>query len=55
MDWGLRSHAYYQEDYWIGDSEVLSHMVGDDKDLFAKTHIQGKVNASNGASMPMVC
>ena len=30
-------------------------MVGDDKDLFAKTPIQGKVNAVNGTSMPMVC
>ena len=29
-------------------------MVGDDKDLFAKTPIQGKVNAVNGTSMPMV-
>ena len=30
-------------------------MVGEDKDLFAKTPIQGKVNAANGTSMPMVC
>ena len=30
-------------------------MVGEDKDLFAKTPIQGKVNAANGISMPMVC
>ena len=36
MDWGLRSHPDYQEDYWIGDSGGSSHMVGDDKDLFAK-------------------
>ena len=30
-------------------------MVGEDKDLFAKIPIQGKVNAANGTSMPMVC
>ena len=45
----------YQEDYWIGDSGASSHMVGDDKYLFAKTPIQGKVNAANETSMPMVC
>ena len=26
MDWGLRSHPDYQEDYWIGDSVTSSHM-----------------------------
>ena len=31
MDSGLRSHADYQEDYWIGGSGASSHMVGDDK------------------------
>ena len=30
-------------------------MVGEDKDLFTKIPIQGKVNAGNGTSMPMVC
>ena len=30
-------------------------MVGDDKDHFAMTPIQGKVNAGNGKSMPMDC
>ena len=30
-------------------------MVSEDKDLFAKTPIQGKVNAANGTSMLMVC
>ena len=55
IDWGLRSHLDYQKDYWIGDSGASSHMVGEDKDLFAKTPIQGKVNAANGSSMPMVC
>ena len=30
-------------------------MVGEDKDLFAMTPIQGKVNAANGTSMLMVC
>ena len=30
-------------------------MVGEDKDLLPKTPIQGKVNAANGTSMPMVC
>ena len=42
MDWGLRSHPDYQEDCWIGDSGASSHMVGEHKDLFAKTPIQGK-------------
>ena len=55
MDWGLRSHLDYQEDYQIGDSGDSRHMVGDNKDLFEKTPIQGKVNAANGTSMPMVC
>ena len=30
-------------------------VIGDNKDLFAKTLIQGKANAANGTSMPMVC
>ena len=30
-------------------------MVGDAKDLFAKTPIRGSVNAANGTSMPIVC
>ena len=30
-------------------------MVGDAKDLFAKTPIQGNVNVGNGTSMPIVC
>ena len=55
MDWGLRSHPEYQDEYWIRDSGASSHMVGEDKDLFTKTPIQGKVNAANGTSMPMVC
>ena len=55
MDWGLRSHPEYQEDYWIRDSGASSHMVGEDKDLLGKTSILGKVNAANGTSRPMVC
>ena len=55
MDWGLRSHAEYQEDYWIGASGASSHMVGGDKNLFAKPPIQRKVNAANCTSMLMVC
>ena len=55
MDWGLRSHPEYQEDYWIGNSGASSHMVGEDKDLFTKVPIQGKVNAAYGTPMPMVC
>ena len=55
MDWGLRSHPDYQEDYWIGDNGASSHMVGDDKDHFAKTPIEGKDNTANGTSTPMVC
>ena len=30
-------------------------MVGNAKDLFAKTSIQGKGNAANGTPMPIVC
>ena len=48
-------HPEYQEDYWIGDSWASSHMVGEDRILFAKTPIQGKVYAANGTSVPMVC
>ena len=55
MNWRLRSSVDYQEDYWIGDSGASSHVVGDNKDLFAKTPIQEDVNAANGTSMPMVC
>ena len=55
MDWGLQSHPDYHQDYWIGDSGAASHMVGDAKDLFAKTLIQGKVNAVNSTSMPILC
>ena len=35
--------------------QVFLHMVGNVKDLFAKTLIQGSVNAVNGTSMPIVC
>ena len=55
INWGLRSHPEYQEDYWIGDSRASSHMVGEDKDLFVKRPIQRKVDAANCTSMPMVC
>ena len=55
MDWGLRLHPEYQEDYWNGDSGASSHMVGEDSDLFTKPHIQGNVNAANGTSIPRVC
>ena len=48
MDWGLRSHPEYQEDYWIRDSGASSHMVGEDRALFARTPIQGKIYAANG-------
>ena len=37
MDWGLISHPDYQEDCWIEDTGASIHMVGEDKDLFAKT------------------
>ena len=55
MDSGLRSHVDYQEDYWIGGSGASSHMVGDDRVFLAKTPIEGKVNAANRTSIPMVC
>ena len=55
MDWALQTHPDYHEVYWIRDSGASSHVVGDTKDLFVKTPIQGKVNAANGASMPIVC
>ena len=42
MDWGLQAHPEYYKDSWIGDSGASSHMVGDAKDLFAKTLIQRK-------------
>ena len=37
MDWGLRSHPEYQEDYWIRDSGASSHMVGK-IELFLQEH-----------------
>ena len=40
---------------FVGDSGASSHMVGEDKDLFAKIPILGKVNAANRTSMPTVC
>ena len=46
MDWGLRSHPKYQEDYWIRDSGALSHMVGEDKDLCAKKTNSGTSKCS---------
>ena len=55
MEWTLPAHPDYHKNYWIGDSGASSHMVGDAKDLFAKTPIQGSVNAVNGTSMPIVC
>ena len=55
MEWSLQAHPDYHEDYWIGDRGASSHMVGDTKDLFAKTLIQGSVNAANGTSMPIMC
>ena len=55
MDWGLRTHPDYQEDYWTGDSEVSSHIVGEDSEIFARTPIPGIANATNGTSVPMVC
>ena len=54
MDWGLQAHPDYHKDYCIGDSGASSHMVGDAKNLFAKTLIQGKVNSENGTSIPIV-
>ena len=54
MGWGSQAHPGYHKDYCIGDSGASSHMVGDAKNLFAKTLIQGKVNAENGTSMPIV-
>ena len=48
MDWELRSHLDYEKDYWIGDRGASSRMVGDDKDLFVRTPIQGDANAANG-------
>ena len=52
---GVEITSGFQEDYWIGDSGASSHMVGEDKDLFAKSPIQGKGNAANATSMPKVC
>ena len=54
MDWSLCAHPDYHKDYWIVDSGTSSDMVGDAKDLFAKTPIQGNINAVNGTSMPIV-
>ena len=55
MEWSLQAHPQYHRDYWIGDSGAASDMVGDAKDLFAKTLIKGSINAVNRTSVPIVC
>ena len=42
MDWRLRSHPEYQEDYWIGDCGASSHMVGKIK-IFSQRHHSRKI------------
>ena len=45
MEWSLQAHPDYHKDYWIGNNGASSQMVGNTKDLFAKTLIQGSINA----------
>ena len=42
MDWRLIFHPDCQQDYWIGESEASSHVVGEDKDLSQRLSFQRK-------------
>ena len=44
-----------EEDLWIGDSGVLSHMMGSEELVFNKKLITGSVRTANGAHMKMLC
>ena len=44
-----------EEDLWIGDSGVSSHMMGSEKHVFNKKLISGSVRTANGAHMKMLC
>ena len=44
-----------EEDLWIGDSRVSSHMMGSEEHVFNKKFISGGVRTANGAHMKMLC
>ena len=44
-----------EEDLWIGDSGVSSHMMGSDEHVFNKKFISGSMRTANGAHMNMLC
>ena len=44
-----------EEDLWIGDSGVSSHMMGSEEHVFNKKLISGSVRTANGAHMKMLC
>ena len=43
------------EDLWIGDSGVSSHMMGSEEHVFNKKLISGSMRTANGAHMNMLC
>ena len=44
-----------EEDLWIGDSGVSSHMMGSEEHVFNTKLITGSVRTANGAHMKMLC
>ena len=44
-----------EEDLWIRDSGVSSHMMGSEEQVFKKKLISGSVRTANGAHMKMLC
>ena len=44
-----------EEDLWIGDNGVSSHMMGSEEHVFNKKLMSGSVRTANGAHMKMLC
>ena len=43
------------EDLWIGDSGVSSHLIGSEKDVFDKKLIEESINTANSEKMKRRC
>ena len=44
-----------EEDLWIGDSGVSSHMMGSEEHVFNKKLMSGSMRTANGTHMKMLC
>ena len=44
-----------EEDFWIGDSGVSSHMMGSQKHVLNKKLISGSVRTANNTHMKFLC